>query len=272
MTSPRTTTPRRWTTLAAASVSLAVASPLPAEVRLPKLAIYTPQQQDARLWQVQAEGGEGGESGAVAGIDADIAYLAQLAIVEGHLIAAAALYRNGMKDEAVGLSYHPEAEMMDTVRASLVTHKAKDITPQMQTFSAAMEAGEPQMAVDAALEQVRATIDAARAVEASAIKTRFAALTVLTKAAASEYAGSLKDGKVEDIMAYNEAHAFVLVARDLATGLQEPAEKQSMRILQVLKAADDAFGDLTSATPEARDPAILAAVAARVELIASQVR
>jgi hypothetical protein len=269
--SPRPTNPRRWTTLAAASVSLAVGAPGHAEVHLPQLAIYKPQQQDAQLWLAQAEGGEGGESGAVADTSLPETYLAQLSIVEGHLIAAAELYRNGMKEDAIALSHHPEAEMMDAVRAALAAHGAKDITPEMQAFSAAMEADEPTEAVDAALVNVREAIAAAQASEASAVKTRFAALTLLVKAASEEYAGSLAEGKVDDLMAYNEAHAFILSARDLATGLQAVAEKPAGRILEALKGADEAFGDLTSATPEARDPAILAAIAAKVELIGNSV-
>lgn len=268
---PRQTSPRRWTTLAAASVSLAVGAPLAAEVRLPKLMIY-PAQQDAQLWTVQAEGGEGGESGAVTGLDPEVGYLAELAIIEGHLIAAESLYANGMKDEAIGLSYHPEAEMMDQARADLAAHNAADFSAKMAAFSAAMEAGEPTEAVKAALEAFRAEVATARAAQDGAVKTRFAALTALTRAAASEYAGSIKDGKVDDVLAYNEAHAFILVARDLATGLQGVAEKPSSRILDALKGADDAFGDLSQQAPEARDPAILAAVAARVELIGNSVR
>jgi hypothetical protein len=271
-TRPRQTVPRRWTTLAATSVSIAVGAPMHADVRLPKLAIYAPARQEAQLWQVQAEGGEGGESGAVAGLADDAGYLAQLSIVEGHLLAAATMYKNGLVEEAIGLSYHPEAEMMDEVRTALAAHGARDFSALMKDFSAAMEAREPAIAVDAALEKVSAAIAAAQAVDADAIKTRFEALTALTRAAASEYEGSIKDGKVEDVMAFNEAHAFILVARDLATGLQNAAEKQSARVLDALKGADEAFGELATATPEARDPAILAAVAARVELISSSVR
>jgi hypothetical protein len=267
---PRKTTPRRWTTLAATSVTLAVGAPMHAEVRLPRLSIYAPAQQDAQLWRVQAEGGEGGESGAISGQSDDVAYLAQLSVVEGHLRAAATLYKNGLTEEAIALSFHPEAEMMEGVRSALAAHGAQDFSPLMVAFSAAMEAGEPALAVDAALEKVSAAIDAAQSVDAKALKTRFAALTALTRAAATEYAGSVKDGKVTDIMAFNEAYAFIEVARDLATALQIPAEKPSARVLEALKGADEAFGDL--AKPEARDPAILAAVAARVELISSSVR
>lgn len=268
---PRLTQPRRWTTLAAASVSLAAALPGQAEIRLPQLAIYA-APQDATLWTVQAEGGEGGESGAVAGAAPDVAYLGQISIVEGHMIAAATLYRNGLKDEAIGLSYHPEAEMMDEVRSNLAARGAADFTPLMTAISTAMEADAPADQVDVALADLRSAIATVQAAEADELQVRAGALVILVKAAADEYAGSITDGKVEDVMAYNEAHAFIAVARDLAAGLPESLAKQSARIIDALSGTDEAFGDLTSATPEARDPAILAAIAARVELIAYSVK
>lgn len=272
-TSPRLTSPRRWSTLAATTVSLAVAGAAQAEIRLPRLAIYA-APAEATLWTVQAEGGEGGEAGAVAGAAPDVAYLAQLSIVEGHLLAANALYRKGQVDDAIGLSYHPEAEMMEEVRANLTAHGAADFTPQMVAFSAALEKAAPQTEVDAALADFRAAVVAAQAPQAADVKSRFAALVVVSKAAAAEYQGSIEAGSVSDAMAYHEAHAFLAIARDLATGLQaDPlAGKAAGRALEALAVADTAFGDMAQTTLEARDPAILLAIAARLELIGSTVR
>ncbi len=273
MTNPRLTQPRRWSGLAIASVSLAVAGPVVAQVRLPDLAIYTPPA-DAQLWTVQAEGGEGGEAGAVAGVSPDVAYLAQLSIVEGHLLAASDLYAKGMVDDAVGLSYHPEAEMMDSVRASLAAHGAADFTPQMAAFSAKLEAGAPANEVAAALADFRTAVAAAAAPEADEVAVRFDAMVTVLRAAASEYTGSIEGGAVSDVMAYHEAHAFVSIARDLAKGLTTNPKSAAAaeKALAAMVAADEAFGDMTSTAAEARDPAILLGVAARVELAASMVR
>lgn len=270
---PRVTQPRRWSGLAIASVSLAVAGPAIAQVRLPDLAIYTPPVE-AQLWTVQAEGGEGGEAGAVAGVSPDVAYLAQLSIVEGHLLAASDLYAKGMVDDAVGLSYHPEAEMMDVVRASLAAHGATDFTPQMAAFSAKLEAGAPASEVAAALADFRTAVAAAAAPEAGELRVRFDAMVTVLRAAAAEYTGSIEGGAVSDVMAYHEAHAFVAIARDLAQGLTADPKSTpaAEKALAAMVAADEAFGDITSTTAEARDPAILLGVAARVELAASMVR
>ena len=273
-TPPRQTAPRRWRNLALAGAAVGFAAgPMAAQVAPLRVTLPAPDL-GAQLWTVQSEGGEGGEAGAVAGASQEVAYLAQLSIVEGHLVAAAQLYRNGQVDDAIGLSYHPEAEMMDAVRKSTVEHGVPDITPAMQAFSATLEAKAPMAEVEAALAAVSAAVAAAQAPESGNLSVRTDALARLVKASASEYGGSIENGEVSDVMAYHESHAFLEVARVLAEGLQKEAasEKAATRILDALKGADEAFGDISKPEVKANDPAILLAVAARVELIASSVR
>ena len=273
LSQPRPAQPRRWSNLAfaGAAITLAAAPALGQELSS-KLGIA--KDMGAVLWTAQAEGGEGGEAGAVAEAPTDVAYLAQLSIVEGHLVAARDLYRKGMVDEAVGLSYHPEAEMMDDVRAALGAHNVPDITPAMTAFSQAMEKDAPLPEIDAALAAAQAAIATAAGPETDELRTRFDAIALVLGAAASEYAGSIEGGSVSDVMAYHESHAFIAVARNLATGLAAiPATKAAAdKALAALDSTDEAYGDMSSTTLEARDPAILLAVAARVELIASSVR
>jgi len=94
------------------------------------------------------------------------------------------------------------------------------------------------------------------------------------RAAAHEYEESTEGSVVGDVMAYHEAHAFIEVARNLATALAaDPAAKaQSEKVLVALEGAAEAFGDMSGPTFEAKDPSILLAVAARVELALSSVR
>ena len=219
------------------------------------------------------EGGEGGEAGAVAGVDVDTAYLVRIAIVEGHLLAAATLYEKGMVDEAVGLSYHPEAEMMEEVREGLAAKGAADFTPQMKAFSAVLESGADTAEVQASLGQFRNAAAAAMAVATPTNQQIFAVAGAVLKAAAAEYAGSIEGGAVTAPLAYHEAQAFVDVARAvLAPLLTDPAlGKLATRATDALAPAADAFG-MTDGQFIANDPAILLAVAARVELLSSQVR
>ena len=264
--------PRRWRTLALASATVTLAA-MPALAQN-KAALAAPPRADATLWLAQAEGGEGGEAGAVANATPDVAYLARLSIVEGHLRAALDLYRKGLADDAIGLSYHPEAEMMDDVRADLAARGAADITPAMTEFSATLERGAPLAEAETALAAVQTAIAAAMVPEADELRARFDAITAVLRAAASEYASSTEGGTVGDVMAYHEAHAFVATARSLASELAKvPAAKPAAdRALAAMTEADTAFGDMSLTTYQVSDPAILMAVAAKVELIASSLR
>lgn len=228
----------------------------------------------ATLWTVQEEGGEGGEAGAIADASDGVAYLAQLSIVEGHLIAAEDLFAAGQKDAAIDLSYHPEAELMDEMRGRLASHQAQDFTPLMKAFSAAMESGSTVDTVNAGIADFRTSVAAAKAGQAADLKARIGALVLLVKAAAEEYSGSIENGSVTELMGYAEARAFLKVAREEATALQaqDLTKAAAGRVLDALAGADEAFGDLTAVPLLANDPAILQAVAARVELIASTVR
>lgn len=152
---------KSWRTLALAgtALGLATSSDLAAGT-LQSHALAMPE----KVWLAQAvveggEGGEGGESGAiVAGANPLIAYLTRLYLVEGHLRAALALYENGLPDEAIGLSGHPEAEMMDEVRADLATQGAADFTPAMDAFTEIMVNAGDNAEVQARFDAVHAAI------------------------------------------------------------------------------------------------------------------
>ena len=268
--SPRPIQPRVWTSLALASVTLAT-SPALANMTPAPITLSMPQ---ARIWLAQAEGGEAGEAGAIADASPELAYLGQLYIVQGHMVAALDLYKRGMVDEAIGLSYHPEAEMMDAVRKGLADHGAADISPAMAAFSLAMEEGDDIAQAQAALNAVQDAIAQAAAPQATNLRLRFDALALIVRAAANEYAQSTEGGTVGDIFAYHESHAFISVAQGLAQDLTQigQANHAAERVLAALKGSEEAFGDMRLPTLEAHNPAVLLAVAAKVELIASSVR
>lgn len=263
---PRPILARQWTGLLLATTALGAGI---VEARTAPSAM----PQDQTVWLAQTEGGEGGEAGAIAGVDIETAYLVRLSIVEGHLNAAAALYEAGMVDDAIGLSYHPEAEMMDDVRRTLAAHGQENFTPQMQVFSATMESNASIEEMRRALAAFQASVDAAINADAPTAERRFAVAVAVLKAAAAEYSGSIEGTEVTDVLAYNEAQAFVDVAREIigAIGGDTKLERLATRALAAMEPAAEAFGAV-SGTFTANDPAILLGVAARVELISSQVR
>lgn len=270
--SPRITQPRRWTSLAFASVTLA-AAPVLADVH--RVAPVTLASPDAQLWLAQSQGGEGGEAGVTASASTEAAYLAELLIVEGHYLAARDLYAMGQKDLAIELSGHPQDEgTLDELRKEIADHKAGDVADAVAAFIATMKAGAPQADVDAALTAISTAFAAAAAVEDDEVRARFDAVVLVLKAAAEEYQGSIEDGKVADVMGWHEAWSFIGLAR---ARLQELAAldmsaKAAPKALKALEDVNAAFGDPMAAEPLAGDGQVLLGVAAKVELIASSVR
>lgn len=269
---PRKTHPRRWPGLALASVTLA-AAPAWAETQRP--APITLAMPEARLWLAGTEGGEGGEAGITAEAGPDAAYLAELLIIQGHMLAARDLYALNHRDSALDLSRHPQEEgTLDSLRQAIAAHGAPDVADAILGFQNVMGQGAPLAEVDRALTAVGAAFDAAAAGQAQATRARFDAVVLLLKAAAEEYEGSLKDGQVEDLMGWHESLSFVALARQKLIGLAaEPlAAKAVPKALDALGGADAAFGDPSALPPQAGDPQILLGLASEVELIASSVR
>ena len=267
---PRPTQPRRWTTLAVASVTLA-AAPAFADLRSAPITLTNP---DARMWLAE-QGGEAGEAGTTANASTDAAYLAKIGVVEGHMLAARDLYALGQKVDAVALSTRPQEEgtLADLVR-EITDHGAADPSATIAAFTAAMAKDASLAEVDAELTAVAEAFAAAAAVEADEVRARFDAVVLLLKAAADEYSASIENGAVADVMGWHEAHSFVALARQRLTDLAALplSAAASAKASTALTEADAAFGDPTSATPFAGDPQILLGIAAKVELIASLVR
>lgn len=227
---------------------------------------------EARLWLAQAEGGEGGEAGAVADAPADLAFLARLHIVEGHLRGAVSLYHQGHVDEAIGVAYHPEAEMMDEVRADLAARGLADFSPELVAIGTAMEANASPEAVDAHLASLEAAIAAAAAADANEKRLRADALVLVMRAAASDYAVSIADPAAIDLVPYAEAAGFVMTVRSQAAELAADADPAvaaaGKKMLDAVAEAEALF----AAEVVAGDPAVLLAAAARIELAAGAVK
>ncbi|MEO8243269.1 MAG: hypothetical protein ABI832_13250 [bacterium] len=269
---PRPTHPRRWATAALTTVTLA-ALPTLAGTRPP--APITLASPNAKLWLAQSQGGEGGESGIAANASTDAAYLAELAIVEGHMLAAADLYALGLNDQAVDLSLHPQQEgTLDTLRADIAAHNMPDPAQAITAFTVAMQAEAAQTEVNTALTAVSEVFAADAAAEADQTRARFDAVVLLVKAAAEEYNNAIANGEVTDLMGWHEARSFIAIARrDLQALATIPlSAKAAPKALTALDATTAVFGDPLATAPMAGDPQVLLGIAAKVELIASSVR
>jgi hypothetical protein len=267
---PRPIAPKRWTSLVAASAAAGLSLPAQAAPDLP-IAFAPP----AWITPASGEAGEGGESGAIEGISTEAAYLTRLALVEGHLIAAALMHARGYPDEAAGLAGHPEAEMMDEVRATLTDRGAADFTRELEAVGAVIADGASPDEVRASLLALQTAIDAAGAADGIPVRARLDAMLALTRAAAHEYETAIAGGPANEIFAYHESLGFLIAADRMAQtlaaspGTDVAAAAQGIRT--ALAAAIAEYGDLGAHELPPGDPSVLHGAAARVEIAALRI-
>ncbi|MGJ8625976.1 MAG: hypothetical protein ACSHXB_03360 [Sulfitobacter sp.] len=274
----RPSTPKRWKTfvVAGTAAGLGHAVPLHAATDLVGFDI-----NPGPVWITQAageagEGGEGGESGAVADAKPDVAYLTRLALVEGHLIAATALYARGMTDEAVGLAGHPEAEMMDEVRETLEARGADDFTDALEAVGEVMADGADQAQVAVKQSALHDAIAAAAEAGNVPVRAQFDTILTLARIAAQEYTDVIQGGQVEDLFGYHEAYGFVIAAQEMANNLAKSEDDTvavaAAKIAAALEPAITQFGNISSPDLTIGDASVLHGAAAQVELAALRVK
>lgn len=261
--------PKRWASLLIAGTAAGIAqhSMVQAATEIPMAAadLSTPW-----MTQTSGESGEAGESGVIKDASPDVAYITRLGLVEGHVIAAQALFERGMTDAAIGLAGHPEAEMMDEVRDTLEARRAPDFSDDLENIANVMiESGDPAQ-VAAAVAALHMAIDAAIAAGNPPTKARFDSMLALTRAAANAYEGAIKDGVVEDEFGYHESYGFLKVAeamaRSLSTNDDATVAGAAERVLTALTPALAEFGDMSDATYFVGTPSVIHGAAARIEL------
>jgi hypothetical protein len=267
---PATGAIRLWTGLALTAVAATAATAQPPNLSPATLtdgrgSIAQALRQGGPIL-VQADSGEAGEAGMVQGQSPELAYALRLALTDVHLHAAVEVYRVGLVPEAMGLAGHPEAEVMDDLRADLDARGIPDFSDDMYLLMDAIGAEKPVAEVEAAYLVVAQAIAAAYG--DTPARARFDAAFQFARQAAIEYAEITAGGTVSAPDTYIETQSMIAIAGGLldplAAGSDATAEaaRQAQAVLDTASEAYSAPGT----PPEARDTTILYGVAARVEL------
>ncbi|MEZ5777707.1 MAG: hypothetical protein R3E44_05020 [Paracoccaceae bacterium] len=270
---PRRVEPRRWTTLtlAGTAVGLAVAGTGHA-------AGFDPVDMTGpeTLWLAQSEGGEAGESGAAADAEPEVALLARLGLIEGHLRTSQALYQAGDADMAATHAAHPRAEVYEEIEHELEEIGADQFEAELEALSEAIEGGKDSTAVGDAYDMVFARIDAARGAAKASDKEALEALVRLVRTAGDEYDHGVKDGAVDELPEYQDAWGFIQAARRQAEALAASDNETVAGVGAVAIAELDGLADaLPGVQPEGGikgDTGMLLAAAAKIELAAYKVK
>jgi hypothetical protein len=221
----------------------------------------------SRGWAQSTEGGEGGEGAAVAALDTQVAFLAELGLFEATHRIVAALYAEGAEDTArdhLEASHHAYYEDLED---RLTARNLPGFKDAAEAFAVAIRSGATPETVATAADAVFAGLAAAHngATPADEMK----AAETLVRIAFDDFSAGVADGVVDAPQEYRDAWGFVEVARGsmaiLAASDDTTVAGAGTAALAALTPAAALFPGLNAQTVP-NDASILAGAAARIEI------
>jgi hypothetical protein len=220
------------------------------------------------------EGGEGGEAGAAKkGTMTNADLLAQIGLIEGHLMASVTLLAEGHMDMAKTHVKHPGDEIYKTLEPEF---KARNVAGFAQELQALAGAVGKEASVTKQLDPLNQRIEDVRKAINASDADKLKAIVKMLQTAAKEYAVGVKDGKIVDPHEYQDAWGFVRIARGYAAMLAKDKEQDVAQAASVIVAEIDNLATVfPSVMPEGvdmADPSVVYGAAARIEIAALKVK
>lgn len=221
--------------------------------------------------------GEGEGEGASAPADlsaSDVAFLARLGLIRGHLWAGHALYTEGLTEMAETHMKHPRDELYAGLVPAIRARGASPFDEALAALAEAVESGADRTQVDGAWQAVDQAI---RQIETSLETTtapRLKAIAGIVTSAADEYAIGVVGGKIDNVHEYQDAWGFVQVAiqrlNDL-TGANDAETEAIGKARRALSESQELWPELAPGGRVDGNASYLYGAAARIELAAGSI-
>jgi hypothetical protein len=186
-----------------------------------------------------------------------VTFGAFMAQVNGHHQIALELYRAGDEEGAEVHTGHPIAEILDSVKPDVAEQDA-DLAGELETAleSAAkvVADGGPAADLSAAITDTKDVVDRAETAVVGERTDTYTASVVasLLDTSAHEYEEAVADGKIAEVVEYQDARAFVAQAKALYGDIEDDVAKDHPEEAAEI---DEDFEKLESALPGANPPA-----------------
>jgi hypothetical protein len=232
---------------------------------------YSPAQVKSHLLQTIAASGEAGESGVAPTAEDQPQFIADLALVEGHMRVGLALYKQGQGDAAFVHMKHPADELYAALKPMLAARKAKGFADELEALSKAMQNKAAPAEVDQLFEKMKITIVKTRGEgEAVSAHAMTGAVLILLRHADADYATGVDRGEVKVPKEYQDAWGFVQAAKAIMADLSKVERDEHPGPLAEIDAElaklDGLWPDLVGEKQITVDTHLLAVTAAKVEL------
>lgn len=212
----------------------------------------------------------GGESeGAAVAADPatdDVAFLAQLALVGGHLKAFNELYHAGALDNASVHMKHPESELYAALIPAFEARGTDGFAGELRALADAMTA-------NAGVDDAYADLKSAIRSEYPTVTTKegLLAISAVTRVAADEFdVAAEDDGTITNVKEYQDAYGFLSVAKEILEGSSPSSDAEHAAVDETKAQIDTLLAGFTGWTPETTSmkPSAIYGAAARIEIAA----
>lgn len=201
----------------------------------------------------------------------NIAYIAQLMVMRGHLQAGAALYEAGDQAMAATHMKHPQDELYADLVPAFEARGFEGFADALDALAAAVKSGASSAEVAAKLDAARAGIDEGVArVQAGPRETLLAMAEVL-RTAADEFDEGVDNGIVVNAHEYQDAYGFMTTVVEYLGRYDAGGGKFDAAVAQARDIAATALEVAPGVIPPKRvttSSVTITAAAARVEAIA----
>lgn len=156
---------------------------------------------------------------------ADQGFVTQLLLMRGHLNACMELHEAGVPGQAAAHCSHPIDELYGDLGLQLDERGLPGFAGQLNAVVEALRSNRPEAEFLAAADGAAAAIDGSIAAIDPAVRSApgftIAIVTGLLRTAQSDYQASLVDGRIANIVEYQDSRAFLEQARRLVDDARE---------------------------------------------------
>jgi hypothetical protein len=228
-----------------------------------------------------AQGGEGGEGAAgappdgLAGAGDDMALAVRLGMVRGHLIAAEALINLGDYRNALPHIHHPLEEIWPDLQAPFAARNIAGFAETAAAITRALGAADRQASLTA-IGQLRALCDKAEASLPKAADPAFAgnAAVRLMRMAMPEYEGAIEDGRLVNVVEYQDAMGFLTEASRRLTAISSAIQDADARgdMERAIQAILESFPSINPPEKPVRTGGAITGLISLIELSLAAIR
>ncbi len=185
----------------------------------------------------------------------DVDYMSALALMKGHLIVAKELLDLGKPDQAEPHIGHPVEELYGDVENQLSERNVAEFKTTLNQLHDLVKSAPdaPQVTADyqASMEAIDGAIEALSETQRQSPQFVLKVINRLLETAQEEYEAAIIDGKVVELLEYQDSRGFVIYAETL---YQNISEQMSQKNPEAHQGLESTLNELKKAWPSVNPP------------------